>query len=72
MMWNLFSFETSDGLELYGGLVKAKKPTKSVVVHIHGMTDQFFEGRLVEAVAAASLTSGHDFFAFNNRGAGVV
>ncbi len=72
MMWNIFSFQTSDHLELYGGLIKAKKPTKSIVVHVHGMTDQFFEGQLVTTVAKAANAAGHDFFAFNNRGAGIV
>lgn len=72
MMWNIFSFQTSDGLELYGGLIKAKKPTKSIVIHIHGMTDEFFDGKLVEAVAMSANAAGHDFFAFNNRGAGVI
>lgn len=72
MIWNIFSFKTSDGLELYGGLVKAKKPTKSIVVHIHGMTDEFFDGKLVETVAQAANVAGHDFFAFNNRGANII
>lgn len=79
MIWNIFSFKTSDGLELYGGLVEAaktKKPTKSkqksIVVHIHGMTDEFFDGKVVETVAKAANAAGHDFFAFNNRGAALV
>lgn len=74
-MWNIFSFKTSDGLELYGGLVKAtksKKPTQAIVVHVHGMTDEFFDGKLVVAVANAANDAGHDFFAFNNRGAGII
>ncbi len=72
MMWNIFSFKTSDGLELYGGLIRSKKPTKSIVLHVHGMTDFFFDGKLVEAVADAANAAGHDFFAFNNRGAGII
>lgn len=73
MIWNIFSFKTSDGLELYGGLITAKtKAAKSIVIHVHGMTDEFFDGKVVEAVAKAANTAGHDFFAFNNRGAAVI
>ena len=72
MMWNIFSCKTVDGLKLYGGLVEAKKRTTSVVVHVHGMGDFFCGGMLVEAVAKAANAAGHDFFAFNNRGAGMV
>lgn len=72
MMWNIFSFKTSDGLQLYGGLIKAKKPTESIVVHVHGMTDFFYDGKLPETIAAAANEAGHDFFSFNNRGMGSV
>lgn len=72
MIWNIFSFKTSDGLELYGGLVKGQKKTKTAVVHVHGMTDEFYHGKVVETVAQAANDTGYDFFAFNNRGMGVV
>ncbi len=72
MMWNIFSFKTSDGLELYGGLIKGKKRTKSAVIHVHGMGDFFYKGKLPETIAQAANEAGHDFFAFNNRGMGVV
>ncbi len=79
MLWNIFSFKTSDGLNLYGGLIEAKKSQKkdkktseTIVVHTHGMTDYFYDGKLVETVAQAANASGHDFFAFNNRGMGSV
>lgn len=78
MEWNILPFETRDGLTLYGGLIKAKKPpsskkrTSTVVLHIHGMTDYFYEGKLVEAVARAAAATGNDFFACNNRGMGII
>ncbi|MCX6733601.1 MAG: alpha/beta fold hydrolase [Candidatus Peregrinibacteria bacterium] len=79
MLWNIFSFKTSDGLDLYGGLIKAKKSQakhskaeKTIVVHVHGMTDFFYDGKLVETVAQAANAAGYDFFAFNNRGMGSV
>lgn len=79
MLWNIFSFKTSDGLNLYGGLIEAKKSQKkdkkaseTIVVHVHGMTDFFYDGRLVETVAQAANVTGHDFFAFNNRGMGSI
>lgn len=72
MLWNIFSFKTVDGLKLSGGLIQAKKRTKSVVVHVHGMGDFFCGGELVEAVAKAANAAGHDMFAFNNRGAGLI
>lgn len=72
MLWNIFSIKTADGLKLYGGLIQGKKRTKSVVVHVHGMGDFFCGGLLVEAVAKAANDAGHDMFAFNNRGAGLI
>ncbi len=79
MLWNIFSFKTSDGLDLYGGLIEAKKSQKkskklseTIVVHVHGMTDFFYDGKLVETVAKAANATGHDFFAFNNRGMGSI
>lgn len=72
MMWNIFSFETSDGLQLYGGLIKAKKRTKKLVIHVHGMTDFFYDGDLVLAIAKGANNAGYDLMAFNNRGMGSV
>lgn len=79
MLWNIFSFKTPDGLNLYGGLIETKKSQKkgtktseTIVVHVHGMTDFFYDGKLVEAVAQAANAAGHDFFAFNNRGMGSI
>jgi pimeloyl-ACP methyl ester carboxylesterase len=72
MIWNIFSFKTKDGLKLYGGLIKAKKATKKLVIHVHGMTDYFYDGDLVLAVARAANASGYDLMAFNNRGMGSI
>lgn len=83
MEWNIVSFKTRDNITLYGGLIKAKKQlsakktssvkkSPTVVLHIHGMTDYFYEGKLVETVARAANATGSDFFAFNNRGMGII
>lgn len=72
MFLNIFSTKTSDGLTLYGGLSTGKKRTKKILVHVHGMTDYFYEGKLPETLGDAAHANDMDFCAFNNRGMGIV
>ena len=72
MIWNIFSFKTKDDLRFYGGLIKGKKKTNKLVIHVHGMTDFFYDGSLVLALAKSANISGYDLMTFNNRGMGVV
>lgn len=68
----LIQFLTPDNLPLYGGLWLPKKKTNKCVIYMHGMTDFFYEGELMQAVKNAALKNNHGFFSFNNRGAGII
>jgi pimeloyl-ACP methyl ester carboxylesterase len=60
---------TSDGLELQGLFVApAGGPAKTTVVHIHGLSGNFYENRFVDHLAEAATGAGANFIATNNRG----
>src|SRR3989338_10181799 len=68
----LVRFCAEDGTVLFGFLVKPKKRTKKVLVHIHGMVDDFYSYPFFSELANAALQNGFAFFSVENRGRGVV
>lgn len=68
----LITFRASDSLELQGFLVKSKKRTGKVVVHIHGLTGNFFRSATMKKMLPYYLSSGYDFFFTNTRGHGLI
>lgn len=71
MQGELISFETSDKLELEGMLC-APTRSKTCLVHVHGMTDNFFGISMVDNLMHAAFRNEMAFFAFNNRGMGTI
>lgn len=67
----LISFEALDKLQLEGILCAPNK-TKTCVVHVHGMTDNFVGLSLVDNLMSASAQNNFSFFTFNNRGMGTI
>ena len=60
-------FSTEDEIELVGLLEKPEKPTKRVVISIHGMQSNCLKQR--ETILSNTIAkSGTAYFAFNNRG----
>jgi pimeloyl-ACP methyl ester carboxylesterase len=60
---------TSDGLELQGLLVVPEAgPAKTTVIHIHGLSGNFYENRFVDYAAEATAGAGISFISTNNRG----
>jgi pimeloyl-ACP methyl ester carboxylesterase len=59
---------TSDHLELQGLFYTPEKPSKKVVLHIHGMAGNFYENRFVDDFAKTFTNNGYSFATFNNRG----
>lgn len=60
---------TSDGLELQGLFVTPEGgPSKTTLVHVHGLAGNFYENRFVDYAADACTGAGINFFTFNNRG----
>lgn len=71
MQGELISFETADKLELEGMLC-APTRSKTCIVHVHGMTDNFFGIGVVDNLMHAALRNEMSFFTFNNRGMGTI
>ncbi len=64
-------FYTEDQIELIGLLETPSKPTKKVVISIHGMQSNCLKQR--ETILSQNITNaGIAYFAFNNRGAEVM
>jgi len=71
MQGELISFVTEDGLEIEGLLCPYPK-SKTCLVHVHGMTDNFVGLAAVDALANAAYKNKMSFFTFNNRGMGTI
>lgn len=70
MKLELGSFVATDSVKLPGLLYMPEKPTKKVVVWVHGMnTGVFYNTTWINALGKALTERGIAFFAFNNRGA---
>lgn len=81
MQCEIVSFKTADGLELYGALQENKKSNTAVndlqerhtaIIHIHGMTDHFFESNTMTVMGKIAKDINAKFLTFNNRGAELV
>jgi pimeloyl-ACP methyl ester carboxylesterase len=69
MEGELVRVTTSDGLELQGLLVTpASGPAKTTVIHVHGLSGNFYENRFVDHAADAATGAGANFITINNRG----
>lgn len=68
----LVAYKTSDGLELHGFLIKSRSNPKKIVVHIHGLTGNFFRKALPHKIAQHCLSVGYDFLIVNTRGHGTI
>ncbi len=68
----LVGFKAADGLELNGFLIAPERKTHKAVVHIHGMTDNFYGSAYLWEMAKAANKKGWAFFSFDNRGHGAV
>lgn len=60
---------TPDGLELQGLLVVPKGGSaKTTLIHVHGLSGNFYENRFVDHIAEAVTGAGVNFITVNNRG----
>ncbi len=71
MEGELISFEAADKLELEGMLC-APTRSKTCLVHVHGMTDNFHGIGMVDNMMHAAFRNEMSFFTFNNRGMGTI
>jgi len=60
---------TEDGLELQGLFFSPSEGySETTVIHVHGLSGNFYENRFVEVVAEVVTEKGMNFMSFNNRG----
>ena len=68
MKTSLHRIITKDNLELVGLLYEPEIKTEKILVHVHGMSGNFY-GKFLDYIAQTHTNNGVSFFAFNNRGA---
>lgn len=69
----LVRFEATDGVTLSGVLYEPARRSKRVVIWLHGGGGaSVYESRRTNLLASVFIRQGIAFFAFNNRGSGIV
>src|SRR6266852_9089079 len=63
--------KTTDGLTLHGILTEPVKPSKTILVHLHGCGGNFYGNSYFELLTNAVIDLGIAYLATNNRGSGV-
>lgn len=68
MREKLLRINSSDGIELVGLLFLPEYKTNKIVIHVHGMSGNFYENRFIDNLATTYINKGYTFIIFNNRG----
>lgn len=68
MNQELIRMQSLDGIELPGILYCPEKPTNRIVIHVHGLSGNFYENRFIDTLAKVYTEKGYSFLTFNNRG----
>jgi len=66
----IVSIRTKDGLELNGLLLKPRKPSKKIIMHIHGTSGCFYWNKFYEPIYKMAYAHNIAFLSTNNRGSG--
>ncbi len=69
---DLVKFKTKDGLLLDGFVSKSKPNNKKIIIHIHGMTGDFFRGGFIFQLSRQLKGTPFDLFSINTRGYGLI
>lgn len=59
---------TPDALELQGLYCPSSAPSRSAVLHMHGLAGNFYENQFIDALSREVLQRGWHFLTVNNRG----
>ncbi len=70
-MYPLVNVKTSDGLTLHGMLTEPTNPSKTIVIHLHGCSGDFYGNSYFELLTNSVVNLGIAYLATNNRGSGV-
>ena len=68
MNQKLVRINSIDGIELPGILYTPNTNTNKIVIHVHGLSGNFYENRFLDNLAEEYNNKGYSFLTFNNRG----
>lgn len=68
MRQKLVRINSIDGIELPGILYIPDVNTNKIVIHVHGLSGNFYENRFLDYLAETYTNKGYSFLTFNNRG----
>jgi len=69
---SLVRITTRDSIELQGVLTEPRRRSRKAIIHVHGWVGNFHENKFIDSISEKVVAAGCAFFAFNNRGAGIV
>ncbi|MBI5804794.1 DUF1749 domain-containing protein [candidate division TA06 bacterium] len=61
-------YQTRDHIELQGMLFFPEKKSQVVVLHVHGLSGNYYENRFIDKMACGYTSQNVAFMTFNNRG----
>lgn len=70
-MYPIVNVKTTDGLILHGILTEPSQPSKTIVLHIHGSSGNFYGINYFEKLTNSVVDLGIAYLSTNNRGSGV-
>lgn len=68
MNYPIVKVKTSDGLVLHGLLTEPTEHTKTIVIHIHGSSGNFYGNNYFELLTNSVFDLGIAYLSTNNRG----
>lgn len=69
MKQELVRMKSIDDIELPGILYTSEdEKTNKIVIHVHGMSGNFYENGFIDELAKSYIGKGYSFLTFNNRG----
>lgn len=68
MTYPIVKVKTKDELNLHGLLTEPKEPTKTIVLHLHGSSGNFYGNSYFEELTLAVIDLGIAYLSVNNRG----
>ena len=60
--------KTSDGLDLHGLLIEPSSPSRTIIIHIHGSSGNFYGNKYFEELTKSVVDLGISYLSTNNRG----
>lgn len=72
MKQELVRINSIDGIEQPGILYTPNENTNKIVIHVHGLSGNFYENRFLDVLAKSYTDKNYALLTFNNRGRGFI